>query len=164
MNALARAVALLGALLAGCESAGGDDFAAGPTPATQFVELGPDGIRSPFTKESVLRLNAIVQRSLDVIRDYDGSIAEIRRLVDTAAKAGATPGDKADAANAVARAMDYSSRASAARAAMDVAVADLKSGGEPYNEAILAGMIAFVERVDDEIRAEASALRALVNA
>lgn len=154
--AVAAALSVLSAV--GC--AGGRDasVASPERPHPEFVELGAGAIGSPFTKVTVLRLNAIVQKSLDVIRDYDRDGAEWRRLIEAASAEGSTAADKRDAAAATEKLAGLSGRALAARGEMAVAVADLKSSGEKHNEAILAGMVAFVEKVDDELRTETAAL------
>ena len=112
----------------------------------------------------MLRLNAIVQKSLDVIRDYDRDGAECRRLIETASAQGSTAADKRDAAASTEKLAGLSARASAARREMAAAVADLKSGGEKHNEAILAGMVAFVEKVDEELGVETATMRMRLDA
>ena len=42
----------------------------------QFVELLPKDFRPAFTKETVIKLNAIVRRSYDVINEYDAIIEQ----------------------------------------------------------------------------------------
>ncbi len=160
--AVAAALSILSAV--GC--AGGHDasVAAPERPHPEFVELGADAIGSPFTKETVLRLNAIVQKSLDVIREYDRDGAEWRRLIETASAEGSTAADKRDAAAAAEKLAGLSARALEARGEMAVAAADLKSSGEKHNEAILAGMVAFVEKVGEELGVETATMRMRLDA
>lgn len=160
MRVLQAAGKLLFVLLAaGCAVDRAGDMAASEPPHPEFVELGADGIGSPFTKETVLRLNAIVEKSLEIITDYDREIPGLRRLISAASAKGATASDKRNGAAAVERLGDFSARASAARREMALAVAELKTRGERHNEAILAGMVAFVEKVDEEISTETEAMR-----
>lgn len=121
-------------------------------PEQQFVELGLDGLSSPFTKETVLKLNAIVGRSLTAVKEYDGVIARIQASVGAAAIEGASGETYAEALKGLTTIRTLSAEASLARDDLRAAEDELKSSGENYNEAILAGMIVFVAKVDDELR------------
>jgi hypothetical protein len=97
---------------------------------------------SPFTKETVLKLNAIVRRSKDAIDDFD----LLRKEYDDK---GGLSGEKA-----LASLQEFSGRAVAARDDMEKAVSELKESGEDYSREALAGMVKFVQQVDDEIQRE----------
>lgn len=145
------AIAFCLVLSAACAGAKGDASLDVDSPPAQveFVALGLEGFSSPFTRETVIRLNAIVGRSLAAIREYDGTIKDVQRAVEGA---GASTKDWDAAHTGIARLKILSREAEAARAEMAVAEAELKSSGEKYNDAILAGMVAFVVKVDDELR------------
>lgn len=132
---------------------------AAATSAPQFVELGPDQFDAPFRKETVLKLNAIVARSLSAITEYDGAIPGIRAAVDAAIAGKASAEARADARIGVARIEGLAGEAKSARDDLRAAEAALKASGEKYNDEILAGMIIFVEKVDDELRSAAAELK-----
>ena len=115
--------------------------AAPPAPEAPagFAEQELDQLASPFTERTVLRLNAVVARSLAVVDRFD-------RLRDS-------PGP------GVGPLEELAAEATAARAAMDGAEADLRRSGEPFNEAILAAMAGFVREVEQEVREELAAAR-----
>jgi hypothetical protein len=141
------------------EDAAANELAAA-APDAEFVELGLDQFSSPFTKETVLRLNAIVGRSLAAIREYDGAINAIERSIDAARAEGATKSERAKANDGIAQVARLSVEATAARADLGAAEAALTAGREQYNEVILAGMTTFVAKVDDELRLAKDALSA----
>ncbi len=110
--------------------------------STTFVEQGLEHLESPFTKETVLELNAIVERSLLAIREFD--VVRQGLLSD-----GAEPNDTHLRVHE-----GLSQQAAVARCDMAAASDRLRRSREPYNEEILAAMIHFVDHVDEEIRAE----------
>lgn len=132
-----------------------------PQERTAFVELGLDGFSSPFSRGTVIKLNEIVARSLAIIQEYDGSIGRIRVSADAA---GTSREKRAEAMKGLAQLKRLSSNAKSARDDMGAAEAALKSSGEKYNDAILAGMIAFVVKVDDELRTAADEIDAKLSA
>lgn len=158
-------------LLAACGSVGnsapaaalGPDEGAGGT-EPEFVELGLDQFRSPFTNETVLKLNAIVGRSLAAVKEYDGAINEIQRSIDAARAAGAPDSARAEAKDGLARVARLSDEAKSARDDLRAAEAGLKASGEKYNEVILAGMTAFVVKVDEELRTATKTLSVRLSA
>lgn len=97
-------------------------------------------LSSPFTKERVIMLNAIVRKSLDIINEYD----DVRRAFEKT--------DNASSADFQSKLKEFSKKALAVRNEMDEAKKDLVSSGEKYNEAIFAGMVKFVVDVDNELR------------
>jgi hypothetical protein len=119
-----------------------------------FVELGPDELASPFSTDTVLKLNAIVQRSLETIQAYDKEFRAIRAAIGKAAAGDAVQADRAAAQAALARLEELSAAAASAHTDMNDAVEQLKGSGEKYNDALLAGMVDFVAKVDAEINQE----------
>ena len=152
---------VLPVLSAGCD---GDATVAAPVPAVGAVVGGPpagmtaaepagadatgfarqelEQLGSPFTRETVLELNAIVARSLAAVEEFDA----VR-------KAGADDADRAAAERRETLAA-LSDRAGRARSDLTAAAARLRDRGEPHNEAILAAMVRFANDVDGEIREE----------
>ncbi len=114
---------------------------------SRFVEQELDDIESPFTRETVLKLNSIVGRSLSAINEFD-------QLRSTASVA-----DDRDPSRLLAVYQELSTKASAAQVDMGQESSRLVSSDEHYNEEILAAMVYFVSQVDSEIREEADALR-----
>lgn len=112
--------------------------------------FGTNEASSPFERETVIRLNAIVQRSLDAINDYDGRRAEILAAADAAAAGDAEARVKAEEGAAFVR--DLHGRAKLALEDLMTAENDVKTSGEVYNAAILAGMVTFVTKVEAELR------------
>ena len=120
----------------------------------RFVEQGADDLSSPFTRSRVLMLNAIVARSLSVVRTYDREIEGLRARLAGAMREGAGAAARADAR--AARADVEALAASSRRAMRDMrsAEAELLTGKEKYNDALFAAMLRFVGDVDAEIGAE----------
>ena len=131
--------------------------AAGQAP---LVELKPSDVRAPFERATVVKLNAIVRQSLTAIREYDGMIDGVRAAVAEAAAPDAPAAARQRAEQGVGAVAALHARAVAAQAELQRAVADLKASGETYNAEILAGMVAFVDKVENETGAEETALRA----
>ncbi len=129
-------------------------------PQPEFAEITPDELRPAFTRETVLKLNAIVQRSLDAVNEYDLVIDDIRAAVNAAAAEGAADAARGAAAEAITTLSGLHARSKAALEDMNAAVAALEAGDEIYNETLLAGMVLFVEDVEGEIRGEAETLSA----
>lgn len=132
--------ALLLPLVALCLACGG---AQSPDGAARFVEQELDQLSSPFSRETVLELNAIVARSLDVIEEFDTA-----RREHAVRPSSATGGLYADLAQ----------RADGARVDMAAAEQRLRQSGERFNEAILAAMVRFVDGVSTEIALETERL------
>ncbi|MEM9599210.1 MAG: hypothetical protein AAGD06_33385, partial [Acidobacteriota bacterium] len=135
---------LAAALLSACadhprSDAGLEPAAKASPEGSQFVEQELGQLRSPFTRETVLELNAIVARSLSVIGRFD----EARREYAASPSTAAPKTLETYASLAV--------EADSAQADMSAANRRLRSSGEPFNEAILAAMIRFVDGVSEEI-------------
>ncbi len=161
-NSIVTAAMLV--LLAACAGVSASAPLAPAESETEFVELGIDEFSSPFTKETVVRLNSIVGRSLASIQAYDGSVKKIEESIDASLAGGASAAERADAMKGLAKLEILSREAKAARKDLNDAEAELKSGDEKYNEAILAGMVAFVVKVDDELRIAVEVLNAKLGA
>lgn len=122
--------------------------------APQFVEQGVNELSSPFTRETVLKLNAIVARSKDSIDTFDKIIPDIRKSVDAAAAS--RNAKAADAA--MAQLNQLRQKAKQEVTEMKAAEAVVRSSGEKYNDVILSAMVGFVVGVEDEIGDEINAL------
>ena len=105
--------------------------------------------KSPFSKETVLKLNAIVQRSKDAIDELDALQKTIRRE------------GLPDEDQLLNQTKALSKQAADARKDMRRAVNELNSSGEDYSSETLAGMVKFVRQVDNEIRKELQKLQPL---
>ena len=136
-------------------ASGAPPITAAPSPAGErFVEVGIDQLSSPFTKDTVLKLNAIVGRSKLIIDRFDASIPTIRKAVAAGAAADATPQVKRRANASLGDLDGLAAGASADLADMKRAERQIRASGEKYNEPILAAMVRFVADVDDELRTE----------
>lgn len=122
------------------------------TPAT--VELAARDIKAPFERETVIRLNSIVRRSLVAIRKYDAEIEAIRVDILAAERDEMSERQLADARASLTKLHGLVLETSQALSDMNAAVVELEASGETYNAAILAGMVRFVRTVADEISAE----------
>lgn len=129
----------------------------------QIVELLPEDFRPAFTRETVIKLNAIVRRSFDAINEYDNEIKDIRNSVAEAANSGATTASKMAAKAKMSTITSLEQRSKAALTDMKAAEKELRASDEHYNAAILAGMIDFVEDVEREISAQTSKLQNQLN-
>lgn len=112
--------------------------------------------RSPFEGDRVIKLNAIVRRSLDVSREFDLAAPGIRAAVDAAAAGG----DRAAAEAGLKTISDYYDRAKSALDDMVKAEEELKASGEYYDDSIFYGMMKFVTDIETELREEKAALQA----
>jgi len=117
--------------------------------SSRFVEQELENLASPFTKETVLALNSIVERSLSAIEEFDDARKQF------------VSGDDVLAAEAMIVYRSLSARAESARSDMGAERDRLLHSDERYNEAILAAMVHFVEQVDEEIRQEIQFLQNL---
>ncbi len=126
-------------------------FASDEANAERIVKLLPADFKPAFTRDTVIKLNAIVSRSFDAINEYDAIIKGVRNAVAKATTAGMSVGAKPDAEEKVAQINRLYDQAKLALVDMMAAVKELKNSGEEYNKAILAGMIDFVEDVEREV-------------
>lgn len=104
----------------------------------EFVELSIGDLNSPFTKDTVLALNAIVATSLATIKAFDKELPAIQKSVDSA----------------TAKLDTLSHQSKTALVDIKAAQSKLEASGELYNAAILSAMVSFVNDVDTEIREE----------
>mgnify|MGYP000533561519 CR=1 FL=1 len=132
------------------------DLNAGNPQLSPEQKVGGVEGRSPFEGDRVIKLNAIVRRSLDLSREFDGAAPGIRAAIDAAAAGG----DRAAAELALKTMDEFHGRAMAAREDMTKAEQELKASGEYYNEVIFAGMQKFVAELETELREEKEALAA----
>ena len=130
-----------GATVGGLQE-GADQESLAETGDSRFVEQELEDIESPFTRETVLALNAIVERSLSAINEFDDARKQ--------AEATSTQGQ----AELLAVYQAISERAALARRDMAGEGNRMLNSGEQYNQAIFAAMVHFVEQVDDEVRRE----------
>ena len=112
-----------------------------------FVVQELSQLTSPFTKERVVVLNAIVEKSLAVITEFDE------------ARKGINQEDQKQLNEFARKLQALSKRAVAARQSMADAKVDLENSGEEYNKPIFAAMVKFVDDVDEEIRNEIEVVR-----
>ena len=101
-------------------------------------------LSSPFTKERVITLNAIVRKSLNIINDYDGLRRSFEKSKETATVKSKDQFRK--------KLKEFSQKAANVRKEMAAAKKDLLESGEKFNKPIFAGMVKFVSDVDNEIR------------
>lgn len=132
------------------------DRNAGHPELTPQQKVGGAEGRSPFVGDRVVKLNAIVRRSLEISHEFDTVAAGVRAAVATAASGG----DRAAAEAGVKTVSDLHDRAKLALDDMSAAEADLKASGEYYDDAILYGMTKFVADIEAELREEKAALQA----
>lgn len=117
-----------------------------PKAEQEIVALAPEHFKPAFTKATVIKMNAIVQRSLDVINEYDSIIAEIKNNADP------------NNAKQLERINDLSMRSKLVLKDMLAAEKELKESDEVYNSAIFAGMKDFVSDVEREISTQSELL------
>jgi hypothetical protein len=127
----------------------------------EIVELQPEDFKPAFTEETVLKLNAIVRKSLEVIREYTNNIKNIRATIEQATQASASDEAKSIAQKNVDTLGKLSKRSKDALAEMTTAATELKNSDELFNPTLLHGMVDFVEDVEREITSEYNELSSL---
>ncbi|MEO0981408.1 MAG: hypothetical protein AAFX03_02020 [Pseudomonadota bacterium] len=154
------------ALLAGCNAAESaapptDAAAVDPAPVIEttadtrgaalngLTEAQPSDFSPAFERDTVIKLNSIVQRSLDTIDAYD----ELRRAARASDEGGADESGSIEPAQLAA----LHAQAEEALGELNAEAERLRASDEVFNAAILAGMIEFSSDVEAEI---ASALAA----
>lgn len=125
-----------------------------PPVREKFIEQGAADVGSPFTKPTVLKLNAIVQKSKNIIDRFDHDVPAIRAAVAAGAKRGATKAARARATVSLGSLATLSERARINLADMKRAERGVRTSGEKYNDTILSAMVAFCVDVDTELRTE----------
>ena len=132
------------------------DLNAGHPELEAAQKIGGAEGRSPFEGDRVIKLNAIVRRSLDLSREFDDAAPGIRAAVDAAAAGG----DRAAAEAGIRKIDEFYVRAKAALDDMVKAEEELKASGEYYDDSIFYGMMKFVTDIETELREEKAALAA----
>ena len=123
----------------------------------EFSAIEIDAMRPAFEKDTVIKLNAIVRRSLDTANAYTAEIRAIRAAVAADAD-GADAETKAAAQDGLEKLDAWYAEALSAQHDMNGAVAELEESGEDYSEEILAGMVQYVNDVERLLREEIAAL------
>jgi hypothetical protein len=119
-----------------------------PASAQELVELYPTDFKPAFTRNTVIKLNAIVHRSYDVINTYDAIIADVKQTMAQSENASRmSPEAKAQ----LQRIAGLAKESKKILMDMNAAVDELTASKEDYNAAILAGMVDFVQDVEREI-------------
>ena len=116
----------------------------------EIVEIRPEDFRPAFTRNTVIKLNAIVEKSYAVIREFDA----LSRQLNHSATNRETQTDSLFDVLTEPQMSEVSSldlRAEAALLDMNEAVKTLKASEEEYNAAVLAGMLTFVKSVATEV-------------
>jgi len=113
--------------------------------------LSRENFHPAFTKNTVLKLNAIVSKSLDVINEYDSVMGQVRRVKKT-------PIEEQNLSNEIERINQLSSQSKQILSEMLLAEKVLKDSDEVFNRAILAGMVDFVSDVEREVTAQSQLL------
>ena len=124
----------------------------------EFTAIELDAMRPAFAEDTVIKLNAIVRRSLNTANEFTSSVRAIRASVNAAAGEQATEAMKAEALRGIDQINGWHNRALNAQTDMDTAVGELKASSEIYNEEILAGMVKYVNDVERMLRDEGQAL------
>lgn len=111
-----------------------------------IVKITPDKFQPAFSKETVIKLNGIVSRQLNVIDEYDAVMSKARKAMKDSTDIQKTQlSQYSDIIDAL------SQRAKINLKDMTAAKKELIASEEKYNEATLAGMMTFVTNVDKEI-------------
>lgn len=129
----------------------------------QFVELLPKDFKPAFTRETVIKLNAIVRRSYDAINEYDAVIEKTYTKIMQASESESNQQYGDDTRQQLSTIQKLADRSSLALSDMTSAVDVLRKSGEEHNEAILAGMIDFVQDVNREINKKNKEMHKLIN-
>ncbi len=129
-------------------------FSCGKAPKETVAEIQPNDFRPAFTKKTVIKLNAIVSRQLDVADEYDVIVRHFRSepdLLDTSS----TPMTQE---KSLAKLASLSKRSKQNLSDMIEAQKVLVESGEDYNKATFAGMMTFVRNIEREITAQKNAM------
>ena len=107
-----------------------------------ILELAPGDIAPAFTRETVIKLNAIVSKQLEVVTEFD----RIKRLHQKSESA-----SEKDISEYESVVSDLLAQAKANDKEMMEAKTALLESGENYNAPTLAGMVDFIKDVEQEI-------------
>ncbi|WDI32699.1 hypothetical protein PUV54_05750 [Hyphococcus flavus] len=134
------------------------DLSRGAIEGREFNAIEIDSMRPAFEKETVIKLNTIVRRSLETANEYTAGIRDIRVMVTAAAQDDASDKQVAQALTGLKQLEDWHAQALSAQTDMNAAVAALETSGEDYSEEILAGMVQYVNDVERLLREEIETL------
>lgn len=149
---------LMGALPAQAEPTAQAEPLPGRIENRQFGAVEINQMQPFFTQDTVLKLNAIVRRSLTAADAYAEQIKNIRESVATVANADASEEALKLAASGVEKVNEWHSAANAAMKEMDAAAKALRASDEVFNENLLAGMIAYCHKVEAALEKESASL------
>lgn len=124
----------------------------------EIVELTPSDFKPAFTKNTVIKLNKIVARSLDVINEYDAVIDSVRTAIETKITGSETAKSTALLEQEIAKINALAQQSKLILGDMKTAEHNLKLSGEDYNTVIFAGMMTFVKDVEKEISTQSEIL------
>jgi hypothetical protein len=126
-------------------------------PASAFQSDGRK--KSPFTQETVVKLNAIVGRSKAAIDEFDEIAPKSRAAVAQGKKHPSDRAAKAGAQQAIVKIESLHAQAVAAKADLASAGRQLEESRVYYDKIIFAGMTLFTEKVEAELAEEVNALK-----
>ena len=132
------------------------------TETREFVALSHTDIKPPFTQKTVVKLNKIVRQSYDAINEFDSVIADTRQTIKNAS-AKNDPKLKKTAMRSLKEIHRLEKESKKALKNIIKAATKLRNSDEEYNNAILEGMIEFVEDVEKEISLEVALLDSKLN-
>lgn len=134
------------------------------TSQIEIIEQLPEDFKPAFTRDTVIKLNAIVRRSFDVFNEYDAIIDDIHTSVTQAVKPNASDKTKQQAQEHLTLMNALKIRSKDALEDMTIAATELRNSDEVYNSAILAGMIDFVEDIERVMSTESTKLEKMMHA
>ena len=123
----------------------------------EIVKITPDKFQPAFSKETVIKLNAIVSRQLTVVDEYDAVISKARMTMQ-----GSTDNKQTQLSQYSDIIDGLSQRSKMNLNDMAAAKTELIASDESYNEATLAGMMTFVMTVDKEISTQSDLLHSSI--
>ena len=134
------------------------------TTQVEIIEQLPEDFKPAFTRDTVIKLNAIVRRSFDLFNEYDAIIDDIHTSVAQAAKPNASDKTKQQAQEHLTLMNALKIRSKDALEDMTTAATELRNSDEVFNSAILAGMIDFVEDIERVMSTEHAKLEKMMHA
>jgi hypothetical protein len=117
-------------------------------------EILPEDFRPAFTRETTIKLNAIVKRSYSVINEFDTATKEWETYLSGMDQPASTEATNRFNKDQLMVLKTLNKRSKDVLTEMNRAVDTLKASGEHYNTAVLAGMVKFVKTVDQEVSEE----------
>lgn len=129
---------------------------------TEIVELQPSNFKPIFTRDTVIKLNKIVSRQLEVIDEYDSMIKNLRQAVVTKRK-NSNKEEDSFIYSQMNTLTDLNERSKINLADIREAEKVLIESKEHYNKTTFEGMKSFVKQVEKEISNEKISLEKLIN-